>query len=178
MRRAVTDRSSAPAGPEVTLGRIRGPFGVKGWVKVESYTDPAEGILRYGEWHVQAPRAGHRVLKPIEGRRHGAAVLVRLEGVGDREAAKALAHGEIRVTRDQLPELPEHAHYRADLEGLQVVTAGGVVLGRVGGFIETPAHAVMVVVGERERLIPLVSRYLKNIDPGAGRVVVDWDPDY
>lgn len=169
---------SAPVGPVVTLGRISGPFGVKGWVKVRSYTEPAESILDYGEWHVDVSRSGHRTLKPLEGRRHGQAVVARLEGVDDRDAAVALAHCDIKVQRGQLPPLDGRQYYWADLEGLQVVTTGGALLGRLEGFIETRAGPVMTVVGERERLVPLAPRYLKNVDLGAGRIVVDWDPDF
>ncbi len=173
----MTVEPSAPAGPLVTMGRITGPFGVKGWVKVRSYTDPAEDVLDFGEWHVDVPRSGPRTLRPLEGRRHGKAVVARLEGVGDRDAAAALAHCDISVPRSRLPVLEGRQYYWADLEGLEVVTTGGVPLGRLDGFAETPANPVMIVVGERERLVPLVPSHLKNVDLDAGRIVVDWDPE-
>lgn len=173
----MTVEPSAPAGPRVTLGRITGPFGVKGWVKVRSYTEPAEEVLDFGEWHVDVPRGGPRTLRPLEGRRHGKAVVARLEGIGDRDAAAALAHCDVSVPRSQLPALEGGQYYWADLEGLEVVTTDGTVLGRLQGFAETPANPVMIVVGERERLVPLVPQHLKEVDLDAGRVVVDWDPD-
>lgn len=173
----MTVEPSAPAGPLVTLGRITGPFGIKGWVKVRSYTEPAEDVLGFDEWHVDVPRRGPRTLRPLEGRRHGNAVVARLEGVDDRDAAAALAHCDVGVPRSRLPALGGGQYYWADLEGLEVVTTGGVLLGKVDGFSETPANAVMIVAGERERLVPLVPRHLKNVDLDAGRVVVDWDPD-
>ena len=177
----MTATPSGPAGPGapgVTLGRITGPFGVKGWVKVKSYTEPEEGILRYREWHVDVPRGGRRILRPLEGRRHGTAVVARLEGVDDREAAAALGHCDVSVPRSALPPLAEGEYYRADLVGLEVVTTEGHPLGRVDHFVETPANPVMVVMGERERWLPLVARHLRKVDLDAGRIVVDWDPDF
>lgn len=173
----MTVEPSVPVAPLVTLGRITGAFGVKGWVKVRSYTEPVEDVLDYGEWHVDVPRSGPRTLRPLEGRRHGRAVVARLDGVEDRDAAAALAHCDVRVPRSRMPALEGRQYYWADLEGLEVVTTGGERLGRLDGFAETPAHPVMIVVGERERLVPLVPRYLKQVDLGAGRIVVDWDPD-
>jgi len=177
----MTDTPSGPAGPDapgVTLGRIAGPFGVKGWVKVRSYTEPEEGILRYREWHVELPRGGRRIFRPLEGRRHGNVVVARLEGVDDRDVAASLSRCDVSVPRSALPPLAEGQYYRADLVGLEVVTMEGHPLGRLDHFVETPANPVMVVVGERERWLPLVSRHLKSVDLDAGRIVVDWDPDF
>lgn len=163
---------------EVTLGRVASPFGVKGWVKVKSYTEPLEGILRYPEWHIEAPGADRRVMRLVEGRRHGEMVVARLAGVDDREAAAALLHCEVRVPRAALPEPGPGQYYWADLVGLEVVTLEGVGLGRVDHFVETPANPIMVVLGERERWLPLVPQHLKRVDLAAGQVVVDWDPDF
>jgi 16S rRNA processing protein RimM len=169
---------AGPVAPGVVLGRIAGPFGVKGWVKVKSYTEPVEGILGYRDWHVSVPGAGPRTLRPIEGRRHGKLVVARLDGVDDRDAAAELVHCEISVPRGDLPPTGERQHYMADLEGLEVLTIDGQVLGRLDHFVETGANPVMVVIGERERWLPLVPHCLKGVDLAAGRIVVDWDPDF
>ena len=177
----MTDEPSgpgAPAAPGVALGRIAGPFGVKGWVKVKSYTEPEEGILRYRQWHVDVPRAGPRILRPLEGRRHGRLVVARLEGVDDRDAAAALCHCEVHVPRGELPPAGAGQYYWADLVGLEVVTTEGESLGRLDHFVETPGNPVMVVTGDRERWLPLVPRHLKSVDLDAGQIVVDWDADF
>lgn len=174
----MTDDPSGPAARGVTLGHIAGPFGVKGWVKVKSYTEPEEGILGYREWRVHVPHGGTRTLRPVEGRRHGKLVVARLDGVNDREAAAALSHCEVSVPRGELPPAGERQYYRADLVGLEVVATDGRPLGRVDHFVETPANPVMVVRGEREHWLPLVPRHLKSVDLDAGRIVVDWDPDF
>lgn len=167
-----------PSQGEVVLGRIVGVFGVKGWVKVKSYTEPAEGILDYGAWHLVGPGAPRGAVRPLEGRRHGTLVVARLEGVNDRDAAAPFAHCDIAVPRAELPPPGRGQFYWADLEGLEVVTTEGVGLGRVHHFVETPANPVMVVRGERERWLPLVPKHLKSVDLDAGRVVVDWDPEF
>lgn len=163
---------------EVVLGRIVGVFGVKGWVKVKSFTEPAEGILDYGAWRLMGQGVSRGTVRALEGRRHGTLVVARLEGVADRDAAAAFAHCDIAVPRAELPEPGRGQFYWADLEGLEVVTTEGVALGRVDHFVETPANAVMVVRGERERWLPLVPKHLKSVDLDAGRVVVDWDPEF
>ena len=76
------------------LGRIGSPFGVKGWVHVESYTDPPEQLLEYREWTAAGTRAASRDRAPAGGRRgaHGKAQLVaRLEGIEDRDRGGAAA---------------------------------------------------------------------------------------
>lgn len=96
----------------------------------------------------------------------------------DREAAAGLARCDICVPRSELPPPGDGRYYRADLEGLEVVTTEGRVLGRLDHFVDTPANPVMVVVGERERWLPMVPRHLKEVDLEARRIVVDWDPDF
>lgn len=167
-----------PSPREVVLGRVVGVFGVKGWVKVKSYTEPVEAILDYGAWQLVGPGASREPVRPLEGRRHGNLVVVRLEGVDDRDEAAGLAHRDIAVPRAGMPPPGPGRYYWADLEGLEVVTTEGTGLGRVDHFVETPANPVMVVRGDRERWLPLVPGCLKSVDLDAGRVVVDWDPEF
>lgn len=153
-------------------------FGVRGWVKVQSWTDPPEGILGYREWWLQDGPGGPRQAWPEDGRRHGRLVVVRLQGLTDRESAAALRGSEIRVPRDHLPPTAPEEYYQVDLIGLEVVNREGVWLGRVDHFVEAPAHPVMVVLGDRERWLPLVRKHIDRVDLEAGRMVVDWDADF
>jgi 16S rRNA processing protein RimM len=170
-----------PARPDsdrsvVVLGRIGAPFGVQGWVKVNSYTDPPEGIASYSSWElVRAGQAERR--KVYEWKRAGRAVAVRLEGVGSREAAQALNGCEVRVDRSELPPTGPGEYYWHDLVGLEAANRDGVPLGRVVGVLELPAHPVLVLAGERERLVPLVPERLVAADIAAGRMTLDWHPD-
>lgn len=160
------------------LGRITGPFGVRGWLKVMSLTDPLEQILDYPSWRVDLPRAGRRELRPLESRRHGKGLVVRFEGIDDRDAAIALGRLELWVERRELPALKKDEYYRADLIGFEVVNLQGQPLGRVDHFLDMPANAVMVVAGVREHWLPLGADQVFRVDLEHGRITVDWDPDF
>ncbi len=160
------------------LGRITGPFGVRGWLKVMSFTDPPEQILEYPTWRADLPRAGRRELRPLEGRRHGKGLVVRCEGIDERDAAIALGRPELWVERRELPALKKDEYYRADLVGFEVVNLLGQALGRVEHFLDLPANAVMVVAGEREHWLPLGPEQVFRVDLERGRITVDWDPDF
>jgi len=160
------------------VGRISGVFGVKGWVKVYSYTEPRDNIVNYARWYLK--RGGQ--WQPVEleaGRKHGKAVVVKLEGVDDRDAALALRDVDIAIDRAELERLGPEEYYWADLIGLRVVTLEGVELGRVGRLMETGANDVLVVEGDRERLIPYIrDQVIESIDLETGEIRVDWDPEF
>ena len=156
------------------LGRIAGVYGVRGWVRVFSDTDPRDNILRYAPWLLNGTL--HRVL---EGRKHGKGLVVRLEGCDDRDQAAALVGQAISIYRDQLPAPRPDEFYWADLEGLSVETLNGEPLGRVSHLFSTGANDVLVIKGERERLLPFVwGDVVKDVDFDAGVMRVDWDPDF
>jgi len=162
----------------VVLGRIAGPFGVRGWVKIASFTEPPEQILEFPLWRADQPGGGTREFHPAEGRRHGKGLVVRFEGIEDRDAAIALARPDLWIERRELPALKEGEHYQTDLIGLEVVNLQGQRLGQIDHFIDMPAGAVMVVVGERERWLPTGRDRLVRIDLKGGKVTVDWDAEF
>ena len=158
----------------IVLGRISGLFGVRGWVQVFSETDPRENILRYSPWLLDGQP--HAV---AEGRAHGKGIVARLAGYDDRDQAAALLGKEIRVARAQLPPPRPDEFYWADLEGMSVRTLDAVDLGRVSHLFGTGANDVLVIEGDRERLIPFVwDDVVKNVDFDAGLIRVDWDPEF
>ena len=171
-------QAAGPGDSRIALGRITGSFGVRGWVKVKSYTEPPEQILEFPVWRADLPGGGHWNLMHLEGRRHGKGLVARLSGIEDRDQAKALAGQELWIERRELPALKDGEHYQADLVGLEVVNLEGRVLGRVDHFLETGANAVMVVIGEKEHWLPMVPRHVRRVDLGQGRITVDWDPDF
>lgn len=162
----------------IAVGRISGLFGAHGWVKVFSYTEPRERIVAYRQWYV---RRGEQwqPLAVLEGGRRGKNVVARLDGVEDREAARALIGADIALERRQLPDLEQGEYYWADLEGLRVVTVGGIELGTVDHLIETGSNDVLVVRNDRERLIPYIrDQVVVEVDLEGGVLHVDWDPEF
>jgi 16S rRNA processing protein RimM len=164
-------------GAAVVLGRVGAPFGVQGWVKVTSYTEPAAGIASYPRWTLVRGDEVRQV-RVLESKRAGQSIAVRLEGVATREAAQTLTGAEVQVDRSVLPAPGPKEHYLHDLLGLEAVNRDGVRLGQVDGFIELPVHPVAVLKdGKLERLVPLVRERLLAVDLQAGRVTFDWHPD-
>ena len=162
----------------VIVGRISSLYGVHGWVKIYSYTDPRENILRYVPWqvHVQGEWGTFEV---AEGRRQGKGVVARLAACRDGDAARQFLGAEIAVRREQLPTLEPGGYYWTDLMGLTVVTGEGAVLGTVDHLLETGANDVLVVTGTRERLIPYVpGSVIRDVDLEHGVIRVDWDPEF
>ena len=162
----------------VVLGRVSGLFGLQGWVRVFSHTEPRHGIIHYdpiflrrqGEW---------RPFKIDAGRAHGAGVVVKFAGCDDRDQAALLIQSDIAVQRDQLPPPKPGEYYWADLEGLRVVTLDGAELGVVDHLFATGANDVLAVRGDRERLLPFVKgQVVVEIDLEQRLMRVDWDPDF
>jgi 16S rRNA processing protein RimM len=159
----------------VVLGRFGAPFGVEGWVKLESYTEPPEQILAYRA--LRAGVAGGEVAL-LDWKRVGRGqIAVRVDGIASREAATGLRGTEVWVPRADLPPAAPGEYYFADLIGLKAVNREGDALGEVADILELPAHPVLVLRGERERLVPLVPERLIKVDLDAGRVTLDWHRD-
>ncbi len=161
----------------MTLGRISGLFGVKGWVKIFSHTRPREAILDYPRWFLLRDGAWQTATLR-DGKRQGKAVVAWLDGVDDRDAAAALIGCDIAVSRDDLPEVDEGTYYWADLEGLEVVHRDGTLLGKVAYVMETGANDVLVTEGEKERLIPFIAdKVILDVDFDKRVITVDWEWD-
>ncbi len=162
----------------VDIGHISGLYGVRGWVKVYSYTEPRAAIIGYSPWQVKV--AGEwRQMEVAEGRQHGKGVVVRLSGYNDRDMASQLVGADIACYRSQLPQPAPGEYYWADLVGLKVITLKGEELGVVDSLMETGANDVMVVKGERERLIPfLTGRVVVEVDLAQQQMRIDWDPAF
>ena len=162
----------------INVGRISGVFGIKGWVKVFSFTDARENILNYSPWLLKKD-SETKVVNVIDGNLQGKAVVAQLDGVSDRDQAASLMGWDIFITPDQLPKAAKDEYYWSDLLGLNVETNEGVPLGIVDSLLETGANDVVIVKGDRERAIPfLQGKTIINIDLDAGKMVVDWDPDF
>lgn len=170
---------SAPDAPTLVVGRVIGPFGVRGWVRAVSYTRPPENLADFPRWWLTCPGGQTQCVEVLEARPHGTGVVARLAGCDDRDAAEALARTDIRLPRSELEDPAAGEYYWADLVGLEVVNAEDVPLGRVTGLLETGANDVLVVADDgRERLIPFTpGRHVLAVDTTARVIRVDWHPD-
>jgi 16S rRNA processing protein RimM len=171
------DAAGGDAHSPVTVGKIGAPYGVRGWLKVHSFTDPANGILDYKNWSLaQAGKCSETEL--VEGKVHGKGLVVRLRGIDDRDRAALLTGAEIQISRSSLPDLDE-GYYWMDLIGMEVVDREGTSFGKVASMMETGANDVMVIKGERERLVPwIMDEVVLVVDRAEGRITVDWDADF
>ncbi|GAB6141368.1 ribosome maturation factor RimM [Methylosoma difficile] len=162
----------------ISVGKISGVFGVKGWIKVYSFTDIRESILEYSPWLLM--KAGNnKTIEVADAAIQGKALIAQLKGINDRTTAEALVGWEIFIRPEQLPELSEGEYYWSDLIGLNVETQEGVALGMVDGLLETGANDVMMVKGEKDRAIPfLQGQTILSIDLTARKMIVDWDPEF
>lgn len=169
----------------VPVGKISGLFGVKGWIKVYSNTQPRENILSYSPWFLQ--REGHwQEYELVSGQAHGKGVIAQLSGCQDRDMAAELIGTEIAIKRSQLPAAGPGEYYWSDLKGLTVVNLQSIELGKVISLMETGANDVLIVhaveakgKAKRERLIPyVVEQIIQDVNLDTKTITVDWDADF
>jgi 16S rRNA processing protein RimM len=162
----------------VVIGKISGVFGVRGQVKVFSYTEPRENILKYDPWMLGSGD-NWKSYQVISGKLQGKGLIAQLKGCDDRDQAQLLVGQEIVIEKSQLPETKAGEFYWSDLEGLSVITTEQIELGKVSHLFETGSNDVLVVKGEREHLIPYIKdQVIRQIDLDTGQIVVDWDPEF
>lgn len=162
----------------VILGRVSGVFGVKGWLKVQSYTEPRDNIVGFGAWTLRMNGVDH-AFEVEDGHSHAGSVVAKLHGVDDREQAREWIGADIVVARERLPAIAQGELYWTDLEGLEVRTTTGIVLGKVDHLLATGGNDVLVLDSVPQRLIPfVVGAVVKEVNLESGHIVVDWSPDY
>ncbi len=170
------------AGDVVVVGRIDGAYGVRGWLRVTSYTDPPENLLGYGPWHLRSDRNGDATWREVSVEQvspHGEGFRCRLAQVADRDAAARWRGALVGVPETALPATEPDEYYWRDLIGLSVRTVTGIDLGRVETLMATGANDALVVRdGQHERLIPFVAQVAREVDLPGGFIVADWDPEF
>ena len=163
----------------VIVGRIGAAYGVRGWVHIDSFTEPPENLLSYAPWLI-AQGARWKPFTPVVVKPHGRGFVAQFAEVDNREQAHALRATELAVHRDALPGLDDDEFYWRDLVGLEVVNADGRHLGVVSYLLETGAHDVLVIHGgkgeadDTEVLIPFTAQFIRSVNIVAGRLEVDW----
>lgn len=168
----------------ILVGVVSKVFGVKGWLRIQSYTQPAENLFKYQPWWIDR-NDGCKKEKIAIYQRHGKGFIARFENCDDRDQAQAYVGSNIYVDRDVLPELESGDFYWSDLQGLDVITEQGLHLGQIDRVLETGSNDVLVVqqsaesIDDKERLIPyLPEQVVKKVDLENCTLVVDWDPEY
>lgn len=163
----------------VVLGKVSGAFGVKGWVKIHSYTETMADIFNYQPLYFKVNQEW-KTVKLIDYQQQSKGLVAQFEHILDRDVALKLTGTEIAVLRSQLPALEADEYYWSDLEGLTVRTLTGTVLGKVDHLFETGANDVLVVKhATGEHWLPWVmDSVIKQVDLAASLIEVDWDPEF
>lgn len=170
---------------KVVVGKLGASYGIRGWLKVFSYTEQAENIFSYSPWFIKV-RGQWQVFQVEDWKRHNQGYVGKLKGLDSREDAQALTNAEIAINADVLPALSNDEFYWRELYGMSVFTTKGYDLGKVTDILETGSNDVLVVAanpkdafGQKERLIPFLDeQVIKHIDRTAQRIEVDWDPGF
>jgi 16S rRNA processing protein RimM len=162
----------------VEVGRLGAAHGVRGWLRVQSYTDPPQRLFEWTRWLLQPERGDSREVAVLEVRPQGNGWIVRLEGVDERDGASRLTGQMILVEREHLPPAAGREHYREDLVGFEARNLEGALLGAVDHFVDTPGNAVMVIKGAREHWVPVTTQHLRKVDKDTRSLVVDWPEDF
>jgi len=165
----------------VVMGRIAVPYGVQGWVKIQTFTQELDSLLDYPDWYLGKNELGNwQEREVVEARMHSNSLIAKFAGCDDRNAAFALKGQEIAVPRDELPAAEEDEYYWSDLVGLQVYNLDSLHFGQVQGLLATGANDVLVVKSEGgpQRLVPFTNDAIKEVDLAAGKLLVDWPADW
>lgn len=163
----------------VIVGRLGRPHGIKGWQRVVSFTDPIENLFNYPSWLLGQDQEFTQSIDYEQWLFQGANLLVKLPGCDTPEQAQTYNNLNIAVPRDSLPKLAEHDYYWTDLEGLRVIcNSDQTELGRIDQLFATGSNDVMVVKGDKERLIPFIKSVIVEVNLAQGYVLVDWDKDF
>ena len=163
----------------ILLGRIVGAFGIRGQIKIESWTEPRDAIFRYQPWILRDVQGSEREFQGARGKESGKHLVATFPDVTDRDVVEAMRGTDIYVLRSALPPPKAGEFYWIDLEGFRVVNLEGVDFGTVSHLFSTGANDVLSVRGDRERMVPFVEPdFVKSIDCDGGLITVDWDPDF
>ena len=187
----------------ITVAQVGAVVGVKGELKLHVFAEDPRSVMRYQRWYIQAKKKQflsqsrintvHRartegaaadlsgswhLLEDVEIRVHGGGFLIRIDGCQDRDLAKRYTHALLAVEREALPALNKGEYYWVDLEGLCVLTTERVKLGIVDHLFSTGANDVLVIKGEKERLLPYIADVVKSVDLAKGEMIVDWDLEF
>jgi len=162
---------------KITIGRFGSTFGIQGWIKIISFTDPVENIINLAPLFIKKNNDWQQLyLKDIK--KHGKNIIAKINDVNDPETAAMYTNLDIAIEHEQLPKLAKNEYYWSDLEGLNVINKEGQELGQVDHLFATGSNDVLVVKNDHERLIPYIDDVVLKIDIENKLITVDWDPEF
>jgi len=162
---------------KLLVGKINGFFGLQGWVKVFSYTNPRTNILNYSPWSIKVD-GNFQSIDIANGREQSKTIVAHIKGIDNREDSQKFIGQDIYINKEQLPELTQGEYYWHELIGFDVINKDEEQLGTVDYFVETGANDVLVVKGKKEYWIPYIEPFLVSIDSKNNKILVDWDKDF
>jgi len=163
----------------IEIGEIKAAYGIKGWVKIFSYSRPIEQIFNYSNWYVGSDNSWQRIEIEDSNYRSNKGLIAKLKNIDDRNAAQSLIDTKIAIDKDELEQLEDGDFYWSQLIGLNVINTKSEELGTVVEMLETGAHDVLVVENELvQRLIPYDKSIVLEVKLESGQMLVDWETDY
>ena len=162
---------------KLLVGKINGFFGVQGWVKIFSYTNPRKNILEYQPWYF-VDNETYKVIEITSGREQSKTIVVKVKGINNRDDALQLIGKDLYINKDQLPELDIDAHYWHELTGFRVINKNEVDLGIVDYLVDTGSNHVLVTKGDTEHWVPYIEPFLVSVDKQKKVITVNWDENF
>ena len=162
---------------KLLVGKINSFFGVQGWVKIFSYTEPRKNILEYQPWYF-IDNGTYKAIEMTTGREQSKTIVAHVKGIDNRDQAGQLIGKDLYIDKDQLPELSDNEHYWHELNEFRVINKNGIDLGVVNYLVDTGSNNVLVTKGEKEHWIPYIEPYLVLVDKKNRVITVDWDENF
>ena len=162
---------------KIILGCVGATYGVRGWVKINSYTDPVTNILDYSEWFIEH-QGQWRAISVEAAKPHGNGIIAKLAGIDDPETAKRYTNNPIGVDRTLLPKPLDNEYYWDDLIDLTVTNTVGATLGKVVEVRNTGANDILIIEGDKRHLVPFIDHVIQAVDLANQSIIVDWDEEF
>ncbi len=162
----------------VVMAKVLNPYGVKGWVKIFSFTEKLDSLLVYEKFFLSKDQVDWLETEVKDIKLHGKSIIAKFSEIDNRSEAEGFRDYLIGVTKNLLPKLSKDQYYWNELIGFEVLNLDNISFGKVDTFIETGANDVIVVKGDRERLIPYTSNTVLKVDTGGDKIIVDWDEEF
>jgi 16S rRNA processing protein RimM len=163
---------------KIVMGKILGPHGIKGWIKIHPFTEKKDSLIDHKILMASKDEKLWQSFE-VEGMDVGDKfILAKFKGVDDRNAAEKLNKFFISLDKSSLPKLDENNYYWHELIGLDVKNNEGMHFGKVDSLIETGANDVLVVLGDKEYLIPYIKQVILEVNLETNMIRVDWQDDY